>query len=235
MLAHVVAGAAALHDVVELLVRHHLRRALMQRREDALRGQRQVDALTLPQRAALPERVQLQRVRRGRGRLGARAGPRGAQDVEEGVDEFGLVEAGLLQVVPGVERLHDPAIDRRRHRRHHQHRRAGAQLVDLVDQRDAGIALAAELDVEHDHLVALAGQRGLGGVAVEPLIDLQLGPRGADPAGQLLAGGAVVLDDGDLVPGDDHGAGLSTAPAARAPPPREGFFRTVKGGATRPH
>src|SRR5256885_12993471 len=43
---------------------------------------------------------------------------------------FRSLEGGLLQVVPGVQRFHDAAVDGGRHGRHHQHRRALAQLVD---------------------------------------------------------------------------------------------------------
>ena len=40
---------------------------------------------------------------------------RGAQDLQDGVHEIGLGEGGLLQVIPGIERLHDAAVDGRRH------------------------------------------------------------------------------------------------------------------------
>jgi hypothetical protein len=69
-------------------------------------------------------------------------------------------------------------------------------LVDRVDQGHAGMAFAAQLDVQHHHVVGLARQRGLGIVAVEPLVDLDAGARGPDPAGQLVAGGQVVFDHG---------------------------------------
>jgi hypothetical protein len=96
---------------------------------------------------------------------------RGAQDLQEGVDEVGLGEGGLLQVVPGIERLHDAAVDGRRHRRDDQHRRAAGALVDGVDDRDAGMALATQFDIEHHQVVVLAGDGRFGVVAGEPLLD----------------------------------------------------------------
>jgi hypothetical protein len=61
------------------------------------------------------------------------------------------------------------------------------RFVDGVDDGDAGVALAPELDVEHHHVVAFAGDRRLGVVAVEPGVDLDAGLRGLDPALELIA------------------------------------------------
>jgi hypothetical protein len=119
---------------------------------------------------ALAQRVERQFVAGRQRRLAVPALARGAQDFEEGVDEVRLLEGGLLQVIPGIERLHDAAVDGRRHRRDHQHRRAARALVDGVDDRHAGVALAAQLDVEHHQVVGLAGDGRLGVVAVEPLL-----------------------------------------------------------------
>jgi hypothetical protein len=100
-----------------------------------------------------------------------RAALAAAQDLEEGLDEIGFLEGGLLQVVPGIQRLHDAAVDGGRHGRHHQHRHVRMPLVDGVDHGHAGMALAPELDVEHHQVVALAGDGRFGVVAVEPLVD----------------------------------------------------------------
>ena len=66
----------------------------------------------------------------------------------------------------------------------------------------------------------LAG--GLEGatVAVEPLLDHQLGPCAVDPAGELIAGRAVVLDHGNSHGASSSGAGLRG--------PAESFFRAAK-------
>jgi hypothetical protein len=169
-------------------------------------GQRQVDALSAPGRRALPQRIERERAILGVGcSLLRTALARHAQDLEEGLDEIGLLEGRLLEVVPGIERLHDAAVDRRRHGGHHQHRHARAPLVDRVDQRDAGVALAPQLDVQQHDVVVFARERRLGAVAVEPLVHLHLRPRSADPSRELVAGGQVVLDHGDTGHADDYG------------------------------
>src|SRR5512140_1950525 len=60
VLADVVAVAAALDHVEQLVVTHHLAGTLVQRGQDALRRQRQVDAPAPPGRRALPQRVERQ-------------------------------------------------------------------------------------------------------------------------------------------------------------------------------
>lgn len=161
-------------------------------------GQRQVYALAAPQRGALAQRVEREFVAGAFRRPRRRAFARGAQDFKEGVDEIGFLESRLLQVIPGVERLHDAAVDRRRHRRDHQHRRTATALVDGIDDGDAGMAFAAELDVEHDGGVVLARDRRLGIVAREPLVHGDARSGGEDPLLDLPADGRVVFDDGDF-------------------------------------
>ena len=200
MLAHVVAVAPAFDHLVQLLVAHDLAPFLHQGGQYALRREGQVDALAAPGGAALPQRVQAQLIAGGLA-LGAALGARRTQDVEKGLHKLGLFEGRLLQVVPGVQRLHDAAVDGRGHGRDHQHGRALVQLVDGVDDGHPGVALAPELDVEHHQVVPLAGQGGFGAVAVEPLVHLQGRAGSQDPAGELVAGGAVVFDDRDGVHG----------------------------------
>ena len=59
------------------------------------------------------------------------------------------------------------------------------------------MALAAQFDVQHHRVVVLAGQRGLGLVAGEPLVDDDAALGAAYPPGQLVAGGQVVFDHGN--------------------------------------
>ena len=59
------------------------------------------------------------------------------------------------------------------------------------------MAFATELDVEHHRVVAFARDRRLGIVAREPLVHRDARTGGFDPALELVAGGQVVLDDGN--------------------------------------
>ena len=210
MLADVVAVAAALDHVEQLVVAHHLAGALVQRRQDALRRERQVDARAAPGWRALPKRIEREFAGNRRRCIRLRC-LRDAQDVQESLDEIGFLERRLLQVVPGVQRLHDAAVDRGRHGGHHQHRRALPPLVDRVDQRHAGIALVSQLDVQHHHVVMLAGQRRLRLVPREPLVHGHVRTRGLDPARQLVAGGQVVFDHGHFGHGANYGWGAARA------------------------
>ena len=63
--------------------------------------------------------------------------------------------------------------------------------------------LAAEFEVERDEVVALAGQRGFGAVAVAKGLDAGVGPRSAQPGDELVSGGRVVFDHGNA---DGHAA-----------------------------
>ena len=165
----------------------------VQGREDALCSQRQVYPLAAPGRRALPQGVERQFAGRRRGwRRGAQF-LGGAQHVEHRLHEIALGEVAFLQVVPGIERLHDAAVDAGRHAGHDEHRRRAA-LVDFIDDGDTGVAFAAELYVEYDEVVALAVECRDRLVAIEPLVDHDSRARGLDPAPQLGAGRHVVFD-----------------------------------------
>ncbi|MDT4879444.1 hypothetical protein FQZ97_1151200 [compost metagenome] len=72
------------------------------------------------------------------------------------------------------------------------------------------MALVAELDVKHHQVVGHAVDGVFRVVAVEPLVDPDVGPRRPDPGGQLSAGGLIVLDQGHAKGrgGAGHGAPL---------------------------
>jgi hypothetical protein len=207
VLADVVPVATALHDLEEFVVGDHLAALLVEGGEDPLCGQRQIDPLAAPPGRSLAQRVEGEFFADRQAGFAGVAIARGAQDLQEGVDEIGLGEGGLLQVIPGIERLHDAAVDGRRHRRDDQHRRAAGALVDGVDDRDAGMTLATEFDIEHHQVVVLAGDGRFGLVAGEPLLDGDSRLGREDPLLELMAGGRIVFDDRDL----EHGAFSRTA------------------------
>jgi hypothetical protein len=115
VLADVVPVATALHDLEEFVVGDHLAALLVEGGEDALRGQRQIDPLAAPPGRSLAQRVEGEFFADRQAGFAGVAIARGAQDLQDGVDEIGLGEGGLLQVIPGIECLHDAAVDGRRH------------------------------------------------------------------------------------------------------------------------